>query len=101
MAAVPTIVKDSFGHLLRVDTGIDLTGNTSLTLIFSNPSGTETTKTGADTGTPTDGIIEYTTLTTELNVSGLWKISARVQFAAGDHYSEPPARLMVYDQFEN
>jgi hypothetical protein len=101
------VVVDSFGQLVRVDTGIDLTGNSGLHIHFEKPEGTVVTVSSgdgvADTGTPTDGIIEYTVETAQniFDTVGVVKVSARVQFAAGDLYSEPPAQIRVYPQFEN
>lgn len=43
-----SIFKDESGRIFRVNTGIDMSGYTSLSLIFTDPDGVSTTKTIAD-----------------------------------------------------
>lgn len=43
-----TIFKGETGRLLRVNAGFDMSANTELSIIFTDPNGTSTTKTTAD-----------------------------------------------------
>jgi len=42
------IFKDETGRTLRVNAGFDMSSNTELSLIFTDPDGTSTTKTTSD-----------------------------------------------------
>lgn len=43
-----TIFKDESGRVFRVNTGVDMSGYSSLSLLFTDPDGVTTTKTIAD-----------------------------------------------------
>ena len=57
---------------------VDLSTATVKELIFKDPAGTSTTQTAAFTTDGTDGKIQYTTLTGDLDTAGLWYLQAHI-----------------------
>lgn len=82
-------------NLTDCDVAVDLTGHTSLQIIFAKPDGTSVTKTASDSGTPTDGIITYTTISGDLDQDGVWRIQAKVTIPAGT-FSSDIEKFRVY-----
>lgn len=60
------------------DVVVDISAATTKDLIFQNDKEIVLTKAGSFTNTGTDGKLTYTSVTTDLNRSGLWKWQAFV-----------------------
>lgn len=70
-------------------TAVDLTGYTTLELIFRRADGTILTKTASVVGVDTDGVIQYvTTDVADLNSEGTYRIQAKVVLPLGTWRSE-------------
>lgn len=62
----------------------DLSAATSKSLVFTKPSGAQTTKNASFTLTGADGRLQYTTTAaSDLNEVGRWRVRARVGGVAG------------------
>ena len=59
-------------------TVLDISGASTLQLIFAKPDGTTLTKTAVLTNDGTDGIMEYITVDGDLDTKGDWKIQGYV-----------------------
>ena len=57
---------------------VDVSTAATMEIIFQKPNGTSVTQTASFTTDGTDGKIEYTTLTGDLDTVGLWKIQGHV-----------------------
>lgn len=68
---VEMTVTDELGAVVNLQTA-------TIQMIFKKPNGKKETKTAALTTDGTDGIMEYTTSLTDLDVHGLWKIQGIV-----------------------
>ncbi len=67
---------------------VDLTGATTIEIIFQKPPSTKVVQTGVVVNPPgTDGLIKYTSVADDLDKSGTWKIQARVVFPTGEWFS--------------
>jgi hypothetical protein len=66
---------------------IDISGATTKNIIFCKPDGTKATKAGTFTTDGTDGILQYTTVTGDLNIQGVWKIQGFITTTSGSWYS--------------
>ena len=76
------IVAPAVGAVLRIDTGVDLTGNTGLYIYVKKPDGTTATWTASiDTDT---SFMTYTIQTGDLNQSGGYIISSAASWAGTD-----------------
>jgi hypothetical protein len=69
-------------------TALDVSGATTLQLIFKSPSGTSSTKTASLNTDGTDGKIKYTTVSGDLNETGTWRLQAYVVIGSGTWRSE-------------
>ena len=67
-----TTVTDQAGN------AVDVSGASTKQIKLRKPSGTVLTKTAEFTTDGTDGQIEYTTVNTDLDVTGLWGIQGYV-----------------------
>lgn len=80
------IVNGDYGQTVTitfydVDTNAaaDISGyTTAQQMIFTSPSGTETTKTAAFATDGTDGQIDYTLVSGDINAAGNWTVRGRV-----------------------
>lgn len=59
-------------------TAVDLSGYSTLQMIFIAPDGTAATKTAAFDSDGRDGIIKYTIQNGDIDAAGDWKVFARV-----------------------
>lgn len=87
------------GVTLKLDTGLDLTGATTLQILAQNPSKQKKTWTASDSGTPTDGIVQYDTVSGDLDIAGNWRFQAKV-VTGGKTYLGDVAELQIYKEFE-
>jgi len=84
------IVKDDYGQVLKItfidvdtDAAADISGySTTISMIFTDPAGTETTKTATFDSDGTDGIIKYTVDSSFLATAGNWKVRGQVKSAS-------------------
>jgi len=80
------------GTILRVtitDTAaVDVSGATTKTIFLLKPSGTKLSKAAIFTTDGTDGKIQYTTVSGDLDEPVWWKIQAYVKLPGGEWYSD-------------
>lgn len=84
--SLANIVKDDYGQEIQltfidVDTSAaaDISGYSStISMIFTSPSGASTTKTAAFEDDGTDGVISYTIESGLLDAAGQWQVRGRV-----------------------
>ncbi len=62
---------------------VDVSGATSKEILFLKPDATTLTKTAAFYTDGTDGIIQYTTITGDLDTVGGWQLQAKVTLPTG------------------
>ena len=93
------VYKNTYGQDLRVKVGKDLSTAVSHMLLVKKPNGVETTWLTSIATPPTNGVLSHIITEGELNVLGLYKIQAYVQYASGIFKGETVA-LRVYDKFQ-
>ena len=67
---------------------LDVSGATTLQLIFKAPSGNTKTKTAVFTTDGTNGQVEYTTVSGDIDETGVWKIQAYIVLPSGSWRSD-------------
>jgi len=80
------IIKDDYGQVAKItfidvdtDAAADISSYSStISMIFTDPAGTETTKTAAFDSDGTDGIIAYTVESGFIDTAGNWTVRGRV-----------------------
>ena len=65
------------------DVAVDISSATTKEIIFKKPDGTQVTKAASFYSDGTDGIIEYSTIEDDLDMTGTWKIQAKVIMPTG------------------
>ena len=80
---------------IRLTVGTDLTNATTKQLKIHRPGDDVLTKTATAYGAATGGILTYTTVGTDFNAAGEYRVSARLVFSGGDDV-ESPAPAVVY-----
>lgn len=71
-------IKDQDGAI------VDISDATTLSVVFTLPDKTSTTKTGETYTDGTDGIVRYVTIAGDLSQAGRWKLQAVVTLPGGD-----------------
>lgn len=66
---------------------LDVSGASTLQLLFLKPTGVLVTQTATLTGDGTDGIIQYVTVSGDLDVPGVWKSQGYIVDAGKQHKS--------------
>lgn len=66
------------------DVAVDVSAATTKQLIFEKPDCTEVTKTATFYTDGTDGIIQYLTETSFLNMAGVWRVQAYIVLSGGE-----------------
>ena len=66
---------------------LDVSGASTLQLLFLKPNGILVTQTATMTGDGTDGVIQYVTIADDLDVPGVWKSQGLVIDAGKQHKS--------------
>ena len=74
---------------------VDISGATIKNIIFCKPDGTKVTKAGTFTTDGTDGLLQYTIVTGDLNLQGVWKIQGFIT-ATGGSWSSSTGLFEVY-----
>ena len=67
---------------------VDISGATTKQILFKKPSGSLLTKNGDFTTDGTDGKLEYSVITDDLNEVGVWKIQTKIILGGGVWSSE-------------
>ena len=75
---------------------VDISGATTLQIIFLKPNGTRLEKTAALSGDGTDGRMRYVTVAGDLDIAGFWKMQGFVELATWEGHS-PIETFQVYD----
>jgi hypothetical protein len=65
---------------------VDISGATTRQIILGKPDGTALTKSGTFTTDGTDGKLQYTTVSGDLNAIGWWKIQAYIVTSTGGEF---------------
>lgn len=76
-----TTVKDD-------DEVVNLASATTKQIIFLKPDGTRVAKDASFYTDGTDGIIQYTTVSGDLNVAGIWRIQVYCVIGSYEYYSD-------------
>lgn len=76
---------------------VDLSSATELELLFLKPNGTKLTKTASLVSDGTDGKMQYTTVSGDLNASGTWKLQGHVVFGSTGEWHSDTIVFEVYD----
>ena len=75
------LFTDDIGIKIDVDVGEDLTKATGYIFHITKPGNLKTEWLPVVKGNPIDGILEYTTVSGDLNLSGVYKLESEVLFA--------------------
>ena len=71
---------------------------TTKDLCFIKPDKTIISKSATFTGDGSDGVIEYTTATTDLDAAGKWKVQAKIIDAGGEDYPSEIVEFQVINR---
>lgn len=89
------IQEDNIGTSLRMlvqdeDGLVDISSATLIQIILQKPDETSVTKTAVLVTDGTDGLMQYVTISGDLDQPGTWKIQGRVQFSPSlDYFTKP------------
>lgn len=72
----------------NINTVVDISTATTKSILLQKPSGAVLTKAGNFTTDGTDGKLDYTTISGDLDESGVWQIQSHVINAVGDWHSD-------------
>lgn len=77
---------------------IDISGATTIELIFEDPAGTSFTKTASFVTDGTDGKMEYVTVSDDdiIDAEGFWKIQGHVVFSATQEWKTDVQKFAVH-----
>jgi hypothetical protein len=93
------IFVGDYGIVVRVSTGIDLTGATALKIKVLKPNGNESTWTATAILPITTGDITYTTTLSDFSVAGTYKIQAEITFSSSKFLGETTS-FRVYEKWQ-
>jgi len=82
---IGTILKTTVKNGTSV---VDISSATTKSIILGKPDNTSSTKDGTFTTDGTDGQLQYTTITDDLDQIGWWKIQAHVVSSSGSWKSD-------------
>lgn len=93
---------NEYGIVLKFGTGFDMSGNTSLSLVFTRPDGTSLTVTnpavtvgsGAYGSFADKEYLNYTTVSGDINQAGTYTVRA-IYNASGVHLISDPGTFVV------
>jgi len=80
---------------LRGKTGVDLTTADRLAILYTKPDGTSGQFNADDSGTPSDGYVEYEPQAGDLDQDGPWIMQGYAEADAGWKRHGAPATVMV------
>ena len=75
---------------------IDISTASSMKFLVLKPDGTTTTWTAEFADDGADGVIQYTTVSGDLDQSNIWYIQAQITFASGVVFTAARQRLLVH-----
>jgi hypothetical protein len=84
-------VGTSFQATVKDETGkiVDVSGASTLQISFKRPDGTKLgPKTASMVNDGKDGLIQYTTVSGDINKAGNWKVQGFVRVSGGEYYSD-------------
>lgn len=89
------------GKLTIVQDGVavDISSYTTRQFIFTDPTGTITTKTATFDTDGVDGVLKYTILDNEVNTAGYWYVQARI-IKSGVELTSDPLRFFVSERLD-
>ncbi len=90
------IYAGTVGVTLHVETTIDLTGASAVSLLVRKPSGKEVEWVGSPAGTT----ITYTTQANDLDEAGLYTLQAKATYPDGSLFLGETVRFTVFEKFE-
>lgn len=88
-----TVQKDNIGTVIRVTIRsagnvVDVSGASTKQILLQKSDGTDLTKTASFTNDGTDGQIEYTTVSGDLDTLGVLQVQAKVVLSGNTFYSD-------------
>ena len=96
MNYLPEVVQNSYGQRIRLDTGIDISGMTTVSIAVRKPDDSTTTWTGTkETADSDHGETEGTTIVQHVLQSadvqdlGNYKLRAKINDGSYDYYGDP------------
>jgi len=95
---------DDVGTVFRItlmdgSSPVDISGATTKEIVFERPDKTSVSKTASFYSDGTDGILEYTIQTDDLDVAGSWRLQAKVTLTSGS-WSSDIQPFVVYENIE-
>lgn len=96
------IHKNDIGITFKVTlkdgtTVVDISSASVKNIILGKPDGTKLTKAGSFTTDGTDGILQYNTISGDLDIIGIWDIQAQITLPSGSWKSD----IASFDVFGN
>jgi len=67
---------------------VNISSPTSIKIIFTDPAGTQISKTAALTTDGQDGQLEYVSIANDLDTVGDWKMQAQIVITAGTFHTD-------------
>ena len=101
MTHTSEVHKNDIGTIFRVtiidenDTIVDVSSASTKRILFKKPNGTLLEKTATFYTNGTDGIIQYITITGDLDTVGVWQLQAYVVLS-GNQYRSNITTFKVY-----
>jgi len=88
MPVVEEVHVGDIGTIFRVtlmdgSSALDVSGASTLQIIFKKPDNSNDTQTAVFTTDGTDGVVQYTSIAGDLDAAGKWAIQANVVLPAG------------------
>lgn len=90
------LYASTVGVTLQVETTIDLTGASKVSLLVKKPSGAE----AEWVGTPVGTTVQYVTQPNDLDEAGLYSIQVKAEFPDGSVFFGETVRLTVFEKYE-
>lgn len=94
------IYKHSVGITFEVTTEQDLTDASNQALLIRKPSNKTATWAATISGTPSDGVLTYTTIAGDLDEDGWYHLQSYAEFPTGKQLYGTATRFKVLDSFE-
>lgn len=67
---------------------VDVSGASTMGLVFNQPDGTPVYKTAVHATDGTDGVIQYTTVAGDIDQAGNWRVQGYVAIATSEFHSD-------------
>lgn len=78
---------------------VDVSGATTMELVFRKPDGTAVVQTAVHTTDGEDGVIQYTTIADDIDSDGEWRVQGYVKISTSEFHSDVH-RFRVYPNLE-